>query len=204
MKRSRQVLLMMAVLVLCAGVVVGRLSARLSAEISPPPPGHTPSWLADQLDLTTDEQQKMDAIWADVKQQMSRDWDKRHDLDRQRDEAVRDLLSNDQLVQYEEIYETYREKRADMEKTRDGLIKSAEERSRELLTDSQKVQWDQLAKDMHGHRVGPGGPGPDHGPGGGPDHGPGGPYGPGPEHGPGFGPTSQWSGNHGPPDIDHP
>jgi Spy/CpxP family protein refolding chaperone len=188
---------MMAVLVLCAGVVVGRLSARLSSEIPPPPPGHTPSWLADQLDLTADEQQKMDAIWADVKQQMSRDWDKRHDLDRQRDEAIRNMLTDEQRAKYEEIYDTYRQKRADMEKTRDALIKSAEERSRALLTDSQKVRWDQLAKDMHGHHPGPGGPGPEHGP-----------DGPGPEHGPGpgpaFGPTSQWSGNHGPPDAEHP
>jgi len=184
---------MMAVLVLCAGVVVGRLSARLSDEAPPPPTGHTPSWLADQLDLTADQQQKMDAIWADVKQQMSKDWDKHRDLDRQRDEAVRDLLSDDQLVQYEAIYDAYRVKRAEMERTRDTLIKSAEERSRELLTDSQKVRWDQLAKDMHTHHPGPGGPGPG---------GPGPERGPGP--GPGFGPTSQWSGNHGPPDMDHP
>jgi Spy/CpxP family protein refolding chaperone len=204
MKRSRQVLLVMALLVLCAGVVVGRLSARLAAEVPPPPPDHTPSWLADQLNLSADQQQKMDAIWADVKQQMNGEGDKHRELDRERDDAIRDLLSDDQWLDYQEIYGIYRQKRQEMEKARDALIKSAEDRSRNLLNDSQKSRWDQLAKDMHAHH--PGGPG--HGPGPGP--------GPGPGHGegrgPGFGPTSQWSGNHGPPggdqhgdrDGDHP
>jgi Spy/CpxP family protein refolding chaperone len=187
MKRSRQVLLVMALLVLCAGVVVGRLSARLAAEVPPPPPDHTPSWLADQLNLSADQQQKMDAIWADVKQQMNGEGEKHRELDRERDDAIRDLLSDEQQVEYQEIYDIYRQKRQEMEKTRDALIKSAEDRSRALLNDSQKARWDQMAKDMHAHR--PGGPG----------HGPG----PGQGRGPGFGPTSQWSGNHGPPDGDH-
>jgi Spy/CpxP family protein refolding chaperone len=196
MKRSRQVLLLMAVLVLCAGVVVGRLSARLSAEVPPQRQGHPPSWLADQLNLSADQQQKMDAIWADVKQQVGNDWDKHRELDRERDEAIRDLLSDEQQVEYQEIYDIYRQKRQEMEKTRDALIKSAEDRSRNLLNDSQKAVWDQMTKDMHTHR--PGGPG--HGPGPGP--GMGGGMGRGEGRGPGFGPTSRWSGDHGPPDGD--
>jgi Spy/CpxP family protein refolding chaperone len=184
----------MAVLVLSAGVVVGRLSARLAAEPPPPPPGHSPSWLADQLGLSADQRQQIDAIWADVKQQQRYDFEQRRpELAHDRDEAIRDMLTDDQWSEYQEIYEIYREKRQDMDKAQDTRIKTAEERSRALLNDSQKARWDQLAKDMHGHRPGSGS-GPEHGQDHGPDHGP----------GRGFGPTSQWTPDHGPRDGDHP
>jgi hypothetical protein len=182
MKRSRQVFLIAAVLVLCAGVVVGRLSARLAVEPPPPPAGHSPSWLQDQLALSGDQRQQMDAIWAEVKQEMGTDRDRRREFDRERDEAIQNLLSDQQKLIYQEIYNEYHTKRQQMENTRDALIKNAEERSRAMLSDSQKVRWDQLSKDMHGHRSGPGsGPGP----------------------GGGFGPTSQWSGDHGPETNPH-
>jgi hypothetical protein len=184
MKRSRQVFLMTVVLVLCAGVVVGRLSAKLAVELPTPPPGHPPSWLADQLGLSTDQRQQMDAIWAEVKQQMGNDRDRRREFDRERDEAIQNLLSVRQKLAYQEIYDEYHTKRQQMETARDALIKSAEERSRAMLSDSQKLRWDQLSKDMHGHRSGPG-------------SGPGFSPGPMPGRGGGFGPTSQWSNDHG-------
>jgi len=178
MKRSRQVFLIAAVLVLGAGVVLGRLSAHIAVDVPPPPPpagpqGHPPSWLQDQLGLSTEQRQQMDALWAEVKQQMTADRDRRHEFDRERDEAIQNMLSNQQKLVYQAILDEYHTKRQQMENARDSLIKSAEDRSRALLSDSQKVRWDQLAKDMHGHRSGPG-PGP----------------------GAGFGPTSQWSGDH--------
>jgi Spy/CpxP family protein refolding chaperone len=176
MKRSRQVFLITAVLVLCAGVVVGRLTARLSVEPSPPQAGHPPSWLADQLDLSAEQRQQMDAIWAAAITQMHNSGREQHDLDRQRDDAIRALLSSDQEMMYDEINDTYRSERQQLEKERDALIKSAEERSRALLTDAQKAKWDTLPKPMHGR------------------HPP----------GPGFGPTSQWSGDHEPPDHGPP
>jgi hypothetical protein len=177
MKRSKQVFLMATVLVLCAGVVVGRLSAKLAIEAPPPPPaGHPPSWLQDQLSLSADQRQQMDGIWAEVHQQMGADRHRRQEFDHERDEAIQNMLSDQQKLVYQAILDEYHTKRQQMENTRDALIKSAEERSRALLSDSQKLRWDQLAKDMHGHRSGPGG-------------------GPGP--GVGFGPTSQWSGDHG-------
>ena len=147
---------MTAVLVLCAGVVLGRLSARLAVETPPSPQGHPPSWLQDQLGLSTDQRQQMDAIWAEVKQQMATDRDRRREFDHERDEAIQNLLSDQQKLVYQEIYNEYHTKRQQMENARDALIKNAEERSRQLLNDSQKVRWDQLSKDMRGHRAGPG------------------------------------------------
>ena len=172
MSRSKRVFLMAIVLVLCAGLVVGRLSARL---VPPPMPphDHSPSWLQDQLGLTSEQKQQMDSIWADTKSQIGKTWDGRHELDKQRDDAVHNLLTTEQQAAFTKIYDDYHAKRQSLEKQRDDLIKTAEDRSRSLLSDPQKTQWDTLTKEMHDH----------HGPNG--DH-----------HGP---PSSQWShGMHDP------
>jgi hypothetical protein len=176
MKRSVQAFLSALVLVLGAGVVVGRLSVRLPELVHPP--GHSPSWLAEQLNLSTQQHQQMDAIWDDVKQKLGSTWDKRHELDRQRDQAVQDLLTPAQRAAYQKIYDDYHNQRTALEKSRDALVSEAEERSRALLSDSQKARWDELTREWHSHR-------------------------PHPPFGTGFGPTSRWSGDHGPGSDDH-
>jgi F0F1-type ATP synthase membrane subunit b/b' len=153
------------VLVLAAGVVVGRLWTRLPLA-APPPPGQERSWIADQLDLTTDQRKQMDAIWAETKQKMAATFDQHHSLDHERDAAIRNLLNDEQKAAYDKIQAEYRAKRTQMDKQRDQLIHDAEERSRALLDDSQQKQWDELTKLMHqrhgphGPPGSPGGPGP--------------------------------------------
>lgn len=154
------------VLVLAAGVVVGRLWTRLPLVAAPPPPGQERSWIADQLNLTTDQRKQMDAIWAETKQKMAATFDQHHGLDHERDAAIRNLLNDEQKAAYDKIVAEYRAKRAQMDKQRDQLIHDAEERSRALLDASQQKQWDELTKLMHQHH----GP---HGPPGGPGSGPG-------------------------------
>ncbi|MBV8780581.1 MAG: periplasmic heavy metal sensor [Phycisphaerae bacterium] len=156
MTRSKRVFLMAIVLVLCAGVVVGRLSARLAPlRMQQPQHEHQPSWLSDQLNLSAEQRQQMDAIWADTKTQLDKSWDKRRELDRDRDEAIDNLLTPSQLAEYKEIYDEYHAKRQQADKQRDDLIKSAEDRSRALLSDAQKMKWDTLNKQMHDHHGGP-------------------------------------------------
>ena len=156
---------MAIVLVLGAGLVVGRLSARL---VPPPMPPHehSASWLQDQLDLSAEQKQQMDSIWADTKVQIGKTWDGRHELEKQRDDAVHTLLTPEQQSAFGKIYDDYRAQRQVLEKQRDDLVKTAEDRSRALLNDSQKTRWDTLTKEMHEHH-GPHGPG---APGGGPMH----------------------------------
>jgi Spy/CpxP family protein refolding chaperone len=184
MKRSsKRVLVMTVALVLCAGLVVGRLSARLvpPAPFGFGPPGnHSPSWLQDQLNLTSEQKQQMDSIWADTKSQIGKTWDGRHELEKQRDDAIHSLLTSQQQTEYAKIYDDYHAKRQELDRQRDDLIKTAEDKSRALLSDSQKARWDVLTKEMHDHRGphGPGDHGGDHGPG---DHGDGGDHG-GPPH----------------------
>jgi len=173
MRRSTVFLSTAAVLVLSAGLVVGRLSAHLAVvapavvapPVAPPPPaGHGRGWFPDTLGLTPEQQKNMDAVWADVKNQMDKSQDKRKALDHDRDAAIKALLTPEQSTRYDKIFEDYHAGRAELDKDRMALFHAANEKSRALLTPDQQAKWDAMSKDMHDHdHHGPGGPG---GPGG--------------------------------------
>ena len=163
MGRSRTVLSIAAILVLSAGLVVGRLSDRIPAVRSVPPGGHGGhggdpghGWFTDALDLSVDQRRQMDAIWSDVRGQIGKTWDQRHDLDRKRDAAVRALLTPQQAAAYDKVWADYRVGRTALDKERDQLVRDANERSKALLTDAQKARWEAMSKDIHDHH--PGGP----------------------------------------------
>jgi len=157
MRRSTIFLSATAVLVLSAGLVVGRLSARLP--VAAKPADHGREWFQDTLGLTPDQHQKMDAIWADVKMQMDKNHDRQRGLDKERDAAIRALLTPEQSAAYDKIFQDYHAHRSDLDKEREQLFHSANEKSRALLTPDQQVKWDTMSKDMHDHdRHGPGGP----------------------------------------------
>jgi Spy/CpxP family protein refolding chaperone len=149
MSRRQIAFLTTMVLVLCAGVVVGRLTTRIP--VPAPEQGPRPSWIAQQLDLSTDQRQQMDAIWADTRQKMDQSSEKRHDLDKQRDAEVQALLSDQQRAAFEKIMTAYHSQRAEMDKQRESLIHDAETRSRALLDPTQQKKWDELSKEMHNH-----------------------------------------------------
>lgn len=106
----------------------------------------------DQLELTADQQTQMDKIWNDTRQQMHEMFEHRHDLDKQRDQDMRALLTPAQSAAYDKIEQDYRAKRAEMDKERDALISDATARSRALLDPAQTQKWDILAKDMQNRR----------------------------------------------------
>jgi hypothetical protein len=158
-----------AVLVLSAGMVVGRLSAHFASPgLVKPATEKQHEWLPETLGLTPDQDQKMKAVWDDVGQQMNKSHEKQRNLDKDRDAAIKALLSPEQSKAYDQIFTDYHAHRTDLEKEREQLLRTGNDRSRALLTPDQQVKWDAMNKQMHDHdhprRGGPGGPG---GPGGG-------------------------------------
>lgn len=158
MSKRKIILTMTVVLVLGAGLAVGRLTARLPGPFY----GHdmSRSWIADQLKLTAQQREEMDAIWADAKTQMQDLGKQRHELEQQRDQSVRDLLTDQQKAAYDKIFSDYHTQRSALDQQRGALMHDADQRSRALLDDTQKATWDELTKEFESHRGphGPGGP----------------------------------------------
>ena len=157
MTRTKLTFLSTVVLVLSAGVVVGRLSAWWAPIAVPPavpvpairlpgPPPFLPSARFEELNLTPDQKQQMDAIWAETRQQMH-SLDQQHDALRQeRIAAVYKLLSPDQRTAYDKIDSNFRARGQALDSQRDQVFHSANERSLALLTDTQRKQWESMTR----------------------------------------------------------
>jgi hypothetical protein len=175
MNRTRFILVVTIVLVLGAGVVVGRLWANLPSmshgEDKPPP-----SFAKIILKLTADQDKQMDSIWADVHQKIDETFEQRKTLDREHDQAISALLSPEQYISYEEIQQEYRDGRGELDKLRQKLVHDGEIKSIALLDAEQKKLWDQMPHRPHlwghGSATSPGGGGARFGFDGSPPHGP--------------------------------
>ncbi len=179
-------LLPLVVLVLGAGMVIGRISTRLPATTQPTDKPH--GWFDEQLNLSADQRKQMDSIWGDVFKNVGKTFEGRSTLDKDRDQAIQELLSDDQKKTYAAIQDNYRTQRGDMDKQREKLFADANAKSRAILTEDQQKRWDALSKERHGWL------GPRHGrPGSQPSSRPGGRSMDGPPMGGGFGP---------PPDVE--
>ncbi|MGD1278164.1 MAG: hypothetical protein ABR964_13205 [Tepidisphaeraceae bacterium] len=153
--RKQIIFIVTAVLVLVAGLAIGWVTAPYSPGFIFP--RHHRSWVADQLNLTTQQHQQMDAIWVPMQQKWAEMSDRRRSLSHERDEAIVHLLNDQQRAAYDKILDDYHAKRDALDKDRQALMHDAVQRSRALLDDSQKAKWDELTKDIHEHR-GPWGP----------------------------------------------
>jgi hypothetical protein len=150
MMHSNLVLASTAVLVLAAGLSVGRLTARLPLDRPLLGAGSADqrSWLADQLGLRPDQRQQMDAIWKQTWPQMEKTFEARRDLDKQRDQAIQALLDPQQRIAYQKTLDEFRARREDLFKQRNQLMQDANAQSRALLDEDQQKVWDVLTKQM--------------------------------------------------------
>jgi Spy/CpxP family protein refolding chaperone len=148
------ILVVTSVLVLGAGLAIGRLTARL------PGPFHmhdVPRAWFEQLGLSADQRQQMDAIWDQTREKMQQLTDRRHDLEHERDREIHDLLSPAQQLAYDIIIQDYHRDRGEIDQEKMNQMHDADLQSRALLDDTQKQRWDELTREIHdGH--GPRGP----------------------------------------------
>jgi hypothetical protein len=178
MSKAKIILIAAFILALGAGMVVGMVAARTA------PPANRRSWLADELSLSPDQQDKMKTIWSEVMDNAGRrNEDRRRALQKEREDRVLSLLTDAQKVEYKKLIDEFAAKRAELDKEREKSFKEAVERTKQILSAPQRARYEEILK--HGP-PGPGpGPGPGHGRGPGHEHGhrpPGGP--PGPHAGP--------------------
>ncbi len=154
MTRTKAVLLVSFVLVFVAGLAAGRLTARRR------PRHRGRSWLTSELNLTPDQRDQMQEIWSEATRQPRaprEDWAQAR---RERDEAVRELLSDEQTEEYDRIIREREERRQAMADRRRKAFEDAVARTKEILTPEQRAKYDEIRSRMPERgRRGPFGPG---------------------------------------------
>jgi len=148
-------LMLAFILTLGAGVVVGMAAGRHAPVIEQTrtpatthPAEPKSGGLAETLGLNTEQREKLKGIWTGAMQGPS-EKAKRSQLIKERDEALYNLLTDEQKQQYQKQMAAYSEKLADLNKEREKAIQDAVERTKLILNPQQREKYEQILKD-HG------------------------------------------------------
>lgn len=146
MTKTLVTLIFAFVLVFAAGAAVGlhRNAARLSA--LPMDPG---SQLAEQLNLTDAQREKMKAIWQPIASANHQRNDQRRTLDAQRDAEVAAMLTPDQLVKFGAIQAKYHQQMDALDAARHNAFAAAEDATRAILDPKQLAKYEEILKARH-------------------------------------------------------
>jgi Spy/CpxP family protein refolding chaperone len=141
MTRTKVVLIVAFVAAFAAGGAVGMSVLRARH------PPHGPSWLTAELDLTDAQRDQMHRIWTEVMSTAGRNrWEQHRALAEQRDQAILDLLTDQQRAQYDAILQDYARQREELEQQREQAFKEAVERTKQILTPEQAAKYEELLK----------------------------------------------------------
>ena len=159
------------VLALAAGLTLGFGLARVShvqaaPASTPDQPGQPRrSWLSDELGLTPQQRDQMRAIWSKVAQGTGPDFgDKRRAMQKERDDAIANLIPASQKSAYEQIERDYRAKADALDAEHGNAFDAAVAQTRQILDPTQRLKYEEILKHRgeHGHGPHAHGPGPDH------------------------------------------
>lgn len=159
MSKTKIILAVTFLLVFAAGAVVGTVRPLVVPGGHHGGPGEPRSWFARELGLTPEQQDQMHRIWAEqAPGTRERDHgDRRREFQRQRDDAIKAMLTDEQRGKYDAIQKEYADHLTDLAKERQAAFQQAVERTKAILTPQQVEKYDALLKKRN--EGGPGGPG---------------------------------------------
>jgi hypothetical protein len=138
----------MFVLALGAGVVAGKLSARVSQ--SPATTDHPAASLTKALDLSNDQNAQMKHIWEHVRDVAHRCARERNSLKQEHEDKVVALLKDTQRAQYEQINKATNAESDAIDSAEKQAFDDAVKKTRGMLNDQQRLVYDQILKDRVG------------------------------------------------------
>jgi Spy/CpxP family protein refolding chaperone len=142
--KTKSLLLLSFALVFIAGAAIGRLMAP-----KPESGGDRRSWLTEELQLSVEQRERMEEIWSEVMGRLrSPDRDQRREMAAERDQAVMDLLSEEQRAQYGEIHAEFDRKMDELSEEREAAFHEAVEKTKQILTPEQRVKYEELLTRM--------------------------------------------------------
>lgn len=95
-----------------------------------------PAWLSQELDLSSDQREKMRDIWSNTAREMDGDAGRR--ASHEKDDQVRAILSDEQKDEYNEIMATFRSRKHEIDDSRRERHETAIEETMAILTEDQQ------------------------------------------------------------------
>ena len=136
MSKAKAMLCVSFVLAFAAGICAGLLFGRSRSVRA------RGSVLLRELDLTPKQQEQMRAIWSEVtRASADRQLEDRDALRKKRDDAVKALLTSEQLRAYEQLMEEYTRELHALSQERRRRFDEAVEKTKLILTEPQRQKY---------------------------------------------------------------
>jgi hypothetical protein len=139
-----------SILALVAGVVTGTLGARVSAS---PANASGGSSLSAELGLSPEQRDQMQQIWEKVRTTAHQCQDQAQQLQKQRDDSVFALLTDEQKARYTQITTECVGKIQALNAEREAAFSAAVAQTKSMLNESQRQAYEQLIDNRVGQRI---------------------------------------------------
>jgi Spy/CpxP family protein refolding chaperone len=141
--KATVVLVLAYVLALAAGTTSGVLAERLRA----PNNDNAAAPLAVQLQLTDDQRDRMRQMWEQAQQTVDDCYKQAQSIERERDQALVDLLTDEQKAKFAPMDKAYAEQFAALAARRTEAFEDAFDKTEQLLSSDQKTKYEQIVRD---------------------------------------------------------
>jgi Spy/CpxP family protein refolding chaperone len=137
------VLLIAYALALAAGTTSGVLAQRLWSPATVPP-------LAEQLRLTPSQADTMRKLWEGVSNTADDCYNQAQTIERQRDQALVDLLTDEQKVKFAAVDKGYAKQFADLTARRQAAFQDALTKTKAMLNPEQRAEYEKIIRQRLG------------------------------------------------------
>jgi Spy/CpxP family protein refolding chaperone len=143
------ILILAFAVVFAAGGVVENVRKRVEKPATPD------SWLGSQLGLSQQQRDQMHKIFSDAMKNSGGRTDQRHELQKQRDDAIRALVPANKQAMYDQVLADYAAQVSTMDQKRREVFQQAQaEIKATVLTPEQAAKFDDLVRNREGRRWG--------------------------------------------------
>jgi hypothetical protein len=151
---SKLLVIMGFVLAFGAGLAMGPQLWQRSVAAPTTRPGHQVSWLKAELNLSAEQQDQMEKIWAETAHRAPREQaDRRRQLARERDEAIAALVRPEDQEKYSQALKTFSEGNAALEREWRNYFANGVERTKAILTPELRRNYEELLKNGGAERA---------------------------------------------------
>lgn len=140
MTKSRVAMVGALILAFAAGIPVGWIFNPVGRPVDAE--SYDPSWLDTEIELSETQKAEMREIWSRAAEDLERF--RRSTFLRDKDDVVREILSDEQKAQYDEIESDFRQRRERLDSDRRARHAAAIEETLSILTPEQRSKFEEL------------------------------------------------------------
>jgi hypothetical protein len=141
--KTRFFVVLVFALVLLGGGAAGMLAARYASKEPAPLKAENTS-LSEELQLSLAQQNGMRTIWQAMRDRATDYYAQAQAIERERQDAYMQILTEDQKKQYEKIQRDYQDKFTKLTATRQGAFDEAVKATKNLLNEDQRRRYDTI------------------------------------------------------------